>query len=446
MNGFRQLVFITQISLKISVFSCLVIVAFNARSQDLKKIIELHKSNMHSLSMSRAIPSHWQRTGEVSESDLLGVLQSYKSEVGLLIYSFREDTLSTLLYDKRGKKASHNQAIPKSELIELISKGNRLFSNAGLSLTPMARGTTISSLGKDDPSLSESFEEANRILLPFSDSLTHLEHLIIVPVLNISIIPFAALKISKGKFLIDQISYSIAPSLYEIMALRNTSKLRRYAGYGSSEYHFKNALFVSNPEYSSQTSLRYPSLPGAEKEVESITARMSPESFTLLKGRAATKGNVLIGICDRDLLYFATHGVADYTNPLDNSFLILSPDSTGSKLTSREIQELRYGCNIKADLVVLSACQTGLGKAHDGGLIGLARAFQIAGAEHVLMSLWSVSDAETARIMSSFFINLNQPGLLMPHEALRKAIIEYKNHVNPDPNYWAAFSFFGVAY
>ena len=150
-------------------------------------------------------------------------------------------------------------------------------------------------------------------------------------------------------------------------------------------------------------------------------------------------------------MYFATHGITDAENPLDKSFLVLAnDDKETSFITSREIQNIpfkeRRRQELKAKLVVLSACQTGLGKSHEGGTIGLARAFQLAGANHVLMSLWNIDDKETATLMKYFFDELAIAQELMPHAALRNAILKYKKEINDDPKYWAAFSIFGVPY
>ena len=79
-----------------------------------------------------------------------------------------------------------------------------------------------------------------------------------------------------------------------------------------------------------------------------------------------------------------------------------------------------------------------------GGIVGLARAFQIAGAKNVLMSLWNIDDKETATLMKLFFDNLQHAKTLQPHESFRNAILTYKKDINPDPKYWAAFSIFGI--
>jgi CHAT domain-containing protein len=104
--------------------------------------------------------------------------------------------------------------------------------------------------------------------------------------------------------------------------------------------------------------------------------------------------------------------------------------------TAREIQQTR----LSARLAVLSACQTGLGKAHDAGIIGLARAFQLAGVPRVVMSLWSVYDDATAELMQAFARHLRAHA---PAEALRQAMLEVKRH-RPDPTEWASFVIFGT--
>lgn len=90
----------------------------------------------------------------------------------------------------------------------------------------------------------------------------------------------------------------------------------------------------------------------------------------------------------------------------------------------------------------LSACKSGLGQAHDGGVIGLARAFQVAGAAQVAISLWSVDDQATEALMGVFVEGLTA-GRLAPAEALRAAMLA-RRKVQPMPFHWASFTLFGV--
>ncbi len=95
-------------------------------------------------------------------------------------------------------------------------------------------------------------------------------------------------------------------------------------------------------------------------------------------------------------------------DPLDGSYLVVTGKDKKDFLTAKEIQEVRNDCRLEALLVVLSACQTGLGQEHEAGTMGLARAFQIAGAGQVLMSLWNIDDSQTAILMQFFMEELKK--------------------------------------
>lgn len=162
----------------------------------------------------------------------------------------------------------------------------------------------------------------------------------------------------------------------------------------------------------------------------------------VLMDQDAVKSKVTKAMKDAEIIYFATHGVADAEDPLNKSFILLSGKDDEAMLTAKEIQKL----DLRASMVILSACETGLGKSHEGGMIGLSRAFEIAGAKNVLMSLWPVSDSRTPKLMQYFFEALENNGnghVFFPHEAFRQAVLRFRKE-QKDPVYWAAFSLFGV--
>jgi CHAT domain-containing protein/Tfp pilus assembly protein PilF len=146
------------------------------------------------------------------------------------------------------------------------------------------------------------------------------------------------------------------------------------------------------------------------------------------------------GLRDFRYIHFATHGVFDAERP-DLSGLALSRvDPAGNPregfLRLRDI----YGLDLAADLVVLSGCQTALGKEIRGeGLLGLTRGFLYAGAPRVVASLWWIDDRATAALMSAFYRGLWAEGL-RPAAALRKARLSLaRQHRFRDPSYWGAF-------
>jgi CHAT domain-containing protein len=139
-------------------------------------------------------------------------------------------------------------------------------------------------------------------------------------------------------------------------------------------------------------------------------------------------------------VHFATHGYLDSERP-DLSAIVLSlVDEQGKPqdgfLRAHEI----YNLNLPAELVVLSACQTGLGKEIKGeGLVGLTRGFMYAGSRRVVVSLWNVNDKATAELMQRFY-----RGILKDHEtpaaSLREAQTEmWRQKRWQSPYYWAAF-------
>lgn len=420
-------------------------ISFSAYSQTIDELIDLHKNNLRELVNNRGL--NWQDTGDVDSWDLIDSLGEYDDNVGLLIYSLENDTLIVTLINKYSELLTYKYNISKDSLVVLVSKANQWFSQSFLSRSPSKRGARTITSNQDESELKNAFELVNSTLLPFKESLETYDHLIIVPTLNIATLPFSAFRINENKYLIDVLSYSIAPSLFELMVSKHINKARGIESYQKIHYFFSNALFVANPNFPHDSVWNFPSLPGTLTEVEYITNSMDSSTYVFFKGKEATATNITNDICEYDLLYFATHGISDSNLPLDKSFLVLAKDSVGlSFLTARNIQNFKNNCGLKADLVILSACQTGLGKVHEGGIIGLARAFQIAGANHVLMSLWSINDQETATLMGFFFDYLKEADNLMPHAAMRKAILKYKNEVNDNPNYWASFSIFGVPY
>ncbi|MCM3905978.1 MAG: CHAT domain-containing protein [Pyrinomonadaceae bacterium] len=143
-------------------------------------------------------------------------------------------------------------------------------------------------------------------------------------------------------------------------------------------------------------------------------------------------------------VHFATHGVLDSERPGLSSLVLSTVDDQGKPqdgfLRANDIFNLK----LPAELVVLSACQTGLGKEIKGeGLVGLTRGFMYAGAARVVVSLWNVNDKATADLMAKFYEKMLKEGA-RPAAALRAAQAEmWKQKQWRSPYYWAAFTMQG---
>ena len=144
------------------------------------------------------------------------------------------------------------------------------------------------------------------------------------------------------------------------------------------------------------------------------------------------------------ILHFATHGFLDPKRPENSGIVLSMVDRSGHPQNGFVSLEDIYGLRAPVNLVVLSACRTGLGKEVRGeGLIGLTRGFMYAGASTVMASLWKVDDEATAELMKRFYTNMLQRGMT-PTAALRSA----QNSIRQEPQwrapyYWAAFTMQG---
>jgi CHAT domain-containing protein len=158
-------------------------------------------------------------------------------------------------------------------------------------------------------------------------------------------------------------------------------------------------------------------------------------------GLDANRETVLSGRLARyRVVHFATHGVLDAAHPELSGIVLSQVDSRGRPREGFVRAHEIYRLSLPADLVVLSACSTALGREiHGEGLVGLTRGFQYAGARAVLVSLWEVEDRATAELMRLFYRELLQRGRT-PAAALRAAQTALRRKPGwRAPYYWAGF-------
>ncbi|MBI4750529.1 MAG: CHAT domain-containing protein [Acidobacteria bacterium] len=141
------------------------------------------------------------------------------------------------------------------------------------------------------------------------------------------------------------------------------------------------------------------------------------------------------------MLHFATHGLLDTDNPELSAVVLSLVDRDRNSIDGFLRLGDIYNLKLNADLVVLSACQTGIGQEQGGeGLIGLTRGFLYAGARRVVASLWMVDDQATSELMKRFYQNMLGPEKMKPGQALRAAQLSIrKERAWKSPFYWAAF-------
>ena len=258
----------------------------------------------------------------------------------------------------------------------------------------------------------------DRLVKPVSHLIATNSRLTIVPHGILHYLPFAALHDGNG-FLVDRFSINILPSASVLTFLDNEPN----TSHGN--------LVLGNPDLKN-TEL---DLPGAEIEATEI-AGILPDT-TLLTRAEATESAVKNRRGNYRYLHVASHGIYNDEKPLESGLLLASDTQNDGILTVAEL----YSTTIDADLVTLSACETGLGKVSSGDdVVGFSRGFLYAGADSIVSSLWKVDDAATNQLMQNFYRRLQQSD---KGAALRLAQLDYKNLYSDHPYYWAAFQLTG---
>jgi CHAT domain-containing protein len=223
-------------------------------------------------------------------------------------------------------------------------------------------------------------------------------------------LPFQALQSSQGKYLIEDypINYLSSASLMKFTQEKRKAKGELSAVIGSGG----SILALGNPDVG-DPKMR---LQFAELEAKEIKG-LYPQSTVLLE-KEATEEKAKSLSPQNDIIHFATHAQLNEDDPLSSAVLLAKSDKEDGRLEVREI----FGMDLHANLIVLSACETGLGKLSRGDeLVGLTRAFIYAGTPSVVASLWNVEDSSTAQLMASFYKNLKTMSKV---EALRQAQLD----------------------
>lgn len=184
-------------------------------------------------------------------------------------------------------------------------------------------------------------------------------------------------------------------------------------------------------------------LPGTNEEVNNIGALFNQASAkaTIITNEQAREERMKSDELKKfDIVHLATHGIVDEANPELSKIFLKAGNSEDGYLYSGEI----YNLKLNAQLVTLSACQTGLGKIAKGeGVIGLSRALIYAGAQNIMVSFWSVADESTALLMEDFYTNTMQTKSTFTQSLQQVKIKMLNSKAYHSPYYWAPFVLIG---
>ncbi len=296
---------------------------------------------------------------------------------------------------------------------------------------------------------------------------SEIKNLVIVPDGNLAVLPFEALlqknvngdlSSEKWPFLLNRFTVSYSPSFSLWMKFRespatepNTGRLLAFAPVFASQGPVAMAKSGSSgvsDEWVYKTNLNdfgLAPLEDSESEilnVDTVFHRHALASDMYLFSDASEKNFSNLHLDRYNFIHIATHGFVDKSNP-DLSGLFFAPMNDSDYDNILYTGEI-YNLKINAELVTLSACETGMGKIAEGeGLLGFSRAFLFAGAKNLLLSLWKVDDASTSQLMSSFYSNH-----LEKEMPLAESLAQAKKHLIHEtkfshPYFWAPFVLIG---
>ena len=300
--------------------------------------------------------------------------------------------------------------------------------------------------------LEEQAARLGELLLgPVSEPLRRAERLLVVPDGVLNVAPLSALR-TGGRYLVETVAVQVIPSvtLSNELARRTQEPLPTsgVVGFGEPAYPHASSAGPARPSVPLRSAvlgaLRLDPLPAGRRELRAL-AELSPASARIFLGPEATEERAKAVDRGARVVHFATHGFVDDALPLESGLVLSIPPRPEEASENGLLQawEVFEQVRLDADLVTLSACQTGLGREVGGeGLMGLIWAFQYAGARSVLASLWAVNDEATGDLMERFYRNLRAGR--SRSESLRQAQLGLmRTPATSAPFFWAPFQISG---
>jgi CHAT domain-containing protein len=415
-----------------------------AHLSDLNARLTKARLNREEFQMS-LYAAHPELKTQRGEAEVLLVNQAGEllrnEKCALLEYTVADNQVYLFVLTRGGASGSHvdlralTLPINRSDLASRVTKFRQRLSN-------------------HDLDYAESAADLHNLLIkPAAEQLRDKTSLVIVPDDILWDLPFQALQAAPNHYLIEDYAISYAPSL---TVLNEMIAKRR-----NREFNDRLVLLgIGNPALGKQTVERARTvlmsdslapLPEAERQVKMLGQLYGSEHSNIYIGADAREERVKAEAGYYRILQLATHGILNNANPM-YSHIVLSQSADDSKedglLEAWEIMNL----DLKADLVVLSACDTARGRIGPGeGVIGLTWALFVAGSPTTVVSQWSVESASTTELMLNFHRNLRALGsgsqyAMNKAEALRHAQLNLlKNKRYQHPFFWAGFVVVGDA-
>jgi CHAT domain-containing protein/Tfp pilus assembly protein PilF len=292
-----------------------------------------------------------------------------------------------------------------------------------------------------------------QLLRPAEALLAPSTRLVVVPEGPLHLLPFAALRRSDQEYVVDwkPVHTVVSATVYAELQKRrgHGAKPVELVAFGDPAYPQSDQAAAGRPADAEVRSavdrgMSLARLPFSRQEADRIAA-LYPERSQKYVGAEATEERAKAVGSEVRYIHFAVHGLLDERFPMNSALALTLPEEAVEGRDNGLLQawEILEQMRVDADLITLSACESGLGQELNGeGLIGLTRAFQYAGARSVLASLWKVNDFWTMQLMTRVYRELRAGR--SKDEALRLAQLELRRSRRAShPYYWAAFSLTG---
>ncbi len=272
------------------------------------------------------------------------------------------------------------------------------------------------------------------------------DRIIIVPDGGLHLLPFDALVDDTGRYLVfsHTITYATSASaLYLANSVKHPPTQQTFLGIGGIPYE-QNAELTKIATLRGYVSGPLVNLPASKDEILAAQATTQSDGQSTLIGTSATKSAFEHSdLADHAIIHLAVHGVANEKHPERAALLLLSDTSAGDDgiLEASEIVHL----HTNADLVVLSACDTAVGRLQgEEGIANLSLAFQLAGAKAVVSTLWTIEDTTALYLMKRFYAHLAERNTIAWALTAAKRDMLRNYGAQAVPYYWASFKLEGA--
>ena len=413
----KQQIYLTQLRRQINITESQANY-FNRQVRGIQTVKAGHQLNNSDKTLQNALPD---MTSAMPKNDFLSLVSVQPVTVDEIMNHLDPDTALIEFYIAENQTFAWVIDKNQQQLIELQAAKADLIGKC------IEFREAIGSTLYGDESTEKRFKSLSRwiydaLIMPLEPFITD-KNLIIVPHRITHFIPFDAL-FDGQQYLAQKhaVTYIPSASVIPFLKQRNTS--------------LESAIIFGNPLITYKSSAV--PLTGAEQEAAIVGSYFSRSK--ILTGITATENNFYKESLSYDIIHFACHAVMNQTEPM-SSQLLLSQDTTNDgMLTAKEL----YSANLKANIVTMSACETGLSKLANGDeLIGLVRGFFFAGARSVIASLWKVDD-EAAKVFMTFFYKELISGKDKATALQSTKVKLIKSTAYNLPVYWAAFNLYGI--